>query len=362
MRVLVILVGGLGVLGCTRASNETASLDEPWIGPPPKAAEPCQKPQVASQATAPQLIAADIHLINESEPLRWIGLNAHVYELDSATHVVIDLGDDRRVKGPLWDERYWYRTKCFEDCENGSSAGRPTAVERIDRRSGERMRLGRGDYGLGRVTLVGDYVYWGVFGHQVNGGVARVRKEGGEQEDVRISGSTGGDKITKLTAYADGIVALGWESIAWIPLGSGEARYVAKGFRADNAVLDGSVIYAADQGDPYWDSKASGHIRRISLDGSNTMLAGPFKWPAGIATHGSEVYFTLRESTNIWAVSKTGGFPRVVLNMGPREPCQESKALWATDRGLIWADGGGTWSFDDRRTLHFAPWAALQHD
>ncbi len=340
----------LCLAGCTRVS------DESWMGWVPDVGLGWCEKAMPSGTVEPQLIAANVKLLGNSLPLRWISPNAHVYELDMTTLGISDLGDEDHVKGPLWDDHYWYRTRCFELCDNTDSFGIPLGIERIDRVTGQRVRLGRGSFGLGDLTLAGDYVYWGVFAHETGGGVERVKKSGGTDERVELRTTKDEDQITNLAAYPDGVLVLGWDSIGWIP-GNGKPRTIATGLRSNAAVLDDNMVFAADAGGGARDSSTSGSIRRLSLlDGTDTKLAELDHEPSAIATYGPNVYFTLPQSTEIWSVPKSGGLAWVVLKPRPRTPCNESKELWATDRGLLWTDGG---ALDLQRALYFAPWAAL---
>ena len=347
MRAAAIIGLSLCLHGCPRP------VDESWMGWVPGTGMGWCETAMPRGTMEPQLIAANIELLGNALPLRWISPNAHVYELDAVTLAISDLGDEDHVKGPLWDDHDWYRTRCFELCDNRSSFGIPLGIERIDRVTGERVRLARGSYGIADVALAGDYVYWGLFAHETGGGVERVKKSGGADERIELRTASDEDQVTHLATYPGGLLVLGWDSIGWIP-SAGKPRTIATGLRSNAAVLDDDIVFTADAGGS---SFPNGCIRRISLlDGSNTTLAGTPRAPSAIATYGPNVYFTLASASEIWAVPKSGGLARVVLKPRPRTPCDEPMELWATERGLLWTDGQ---ALDLQRSLYFAPWASL---
>jgi hypothetical protein len=361
--------GVVMIAACSRepsGSHKSKEAPEPPASvvpesPPPLQEDPCPKSAAPVVANAPVVIADKVRVFQSEMPLRWFGSDKHLYELDSDPRRPKDLGHADGFKSAVWDDKYWYRAKCFENCDNRTSMGRPVAVERIDRVTGESNRLGKGDYGLGNIRLFGDYVYWGVYGHQIGGGVTRVSKAGGDQEDIRIAkDAMHEDKIEELRGYPAGILAQGTRTIAWIPANGERPRMILEVSKdMGPAVLDGDSFYVAERGDPYWQSKDSGFIHRVAVaDGKDTKLAGPVRWPSAIATFGSNVYFMLKESGDIWSVPKDGGETRVVLPNGPRlEPCDESLGLWADERGLFWLRGKEFFSQGDR--IYFLPWSAV---
>lgn len=338
--------------------------DEPRALPPAPAARqaPCPETVAAEHADAPVVIADGVVVLQRDMPLRWLAADDHVYELASDPRHSKDLGPASRFKGVVWDDRYWYRARCYEDCDDLTSMGFPTAVERIDRVTGERKRLGRGDYGLGSILLFGDRVYWGVFGHQIEGGVSRVPKLGGPQEHVRIPNQGRfDDKVTALRPYRDGILVEGDRTIGWIPANGDRPRTILEvPYRMGSAVRDGDAFYIAERGDPYWQAKDSGYIHRVSaIDGTDTKLAGPLRWPSAIATFGPNVYFALEESGDVRWVPKAGGATRRVPTDGLRiEPCDPSRGLWADERGLFWQRGPTL--FGDTARIYFLPWSWIE--
>lgn len=370
MRTLTAISVVVVTAGCSREQPTPAKhheVEPPTVAsqPPPTAKEdPCPKSAVASAANAPVVIADQVHVIRSQMPLRWVAADQHLYELAADPRKPQDLGPVDNFKSPVWDDKYWYRSKCYENCDDRTSMGIPHAVERVDRVTGESKRLGKGDYGLGKITLFGDYVYWGVYGHQSGGGVSRVSKEGGEQEDIRIAADADHeDKVKELTAYTDGILVQGRRTLAWIPANGERPRVVLRvGESMGPAILDGDSFYVAEEGERYWQSKDSGYIHRVSVaEGKDTKLAGPVRWPSAIATFGTNVYFMLRESGDIWSVPKQGGEPTQVLKNGPRiQPCDESQALWADERGLFWLRGKDDLFGQIDSRLYFQPWPATQ--
>ena len=128
----------------------------------------------------------------------------------------VDLGPPQALGGPQWDDAFWYHCICFDDCHNADGA--MYGVERIGKRTGDRVRLRAGDYGASVMTLFGDYVYWGNWGHNVDdGGVERVPRRGGPQERIRIWKKRD-DYIQSLIPYPGrGILVIGLSSVAWIP-------------------------------------------------------------------------------------------------------------------------------------------------
>jgi hypothetical protein len=315
--------------------------------------EPCPPGTQKFEIRAPVVVADKIRVFHEDMPLRWIAQDSHLHELAADPLSPIDLGPSDQFKSGVWDDKYWYRRRCYEHCVAQTDMGVPTAVERVDRKTGESLRLGEGDYGLGNILPFGDFVYWGVYGHQINGGVWRVAKSGGKQELVRLPD----DKIAALHAYPDGILVQGTRTLGWVPM-TGAPQLVLE-VRQDigPGVRDGNDFYVAERGDPYWKSADSGFIHRVA-NGKDTKLAGPVRWPSAIATFGPNVYFMLTESGDIWSVPKAGGNARVIL-VGPRiEPCDESLAMWADARGLFWLRGKRFFSTGDR--LYFAPWSVFE--
>ena len=376
MRALEL--SGIVILAaCSREPSSFEKPSEPAKPPKPEAApeatsifpeslrvasqhNPCPKATPPTEVRAPFVIADKILVFHSEMPLRWFSSNEHVYELASDPIHPKDLGHADNFKGAIWDDKYWYRPKCFEDCDNATSMGRPVAIERIDRATGESKRLGKGDYGLGTILPFGDYVYWGVFGHQIGGGVSRVPKAGGDQEAIRIVEDRYEDQVEELHPYTDGILVQGTRTLGWIPANGGRQRMILEVSEAMGpAVLDGDSFYVAEMGDLYWQSKDSGYIHRVAVaDGKDKKLAGPVRWPSAIATFGPNVYFMLKDSGDVWSVPKNGGKARVVVMNGPRlEPCDESLGLWADERGLFWLRGQKFVSTGDR--LYFQSWSRL---
>lgn len=336
---------------------------EPATGEQPSAkGDPCPKSATATAADAPIVIADGIQVVRSQMPLRWGAADGHLYELGADPRAPKDLGAIAGFKGPVWDDKYWYRATCYENCESRTSMGIPHAVERIDRATGESKRLGKGDYGLNSILPFGEHVYWGVYGHQIGGGVSRVSKDGGEQEEIRIAAKPHEeDKVADLIAYPDGILVQGTETLAWIPASGDRPRLILRvDRRMGSAVRDGDAFYVAEQGDPYWQAQDSGYIHRVSADGRDTKLAGPIRWPSAIATFGPNVYFMLRQSSDIWSVPKQGGKPTRVLTDGPRiQDCDESQGLWADERGLFWLRGDATPFSPVASRLYFQSWTGL---
>ena len=208
--------------------------------------------------------------------------------------------------------------------------------------------------------MFGDHVYWGVYGHQIGGGVSRVAKAGGDQEKIRIAADAmPEDKVSALRGYANGILVQGTRTIAWIPANGERPRVILEvSARMGPAVLDGDSFYIAEYGEPHWQAEASGYIHRVALaDGKHTKLTGVVRWPSAIATFGSNVYFMRSESADIWAVPKAGGNVRVVVANGPcTEPCDTSLGLWTDERGLFWLRGK---ELVEGERLYFLPWSAI---
>ncbi|MDX2094263.1 MAG: hypothetical protein SFX73_40905 [Kofleriaceae bacterium] len=331
--------------------------EEPSFKPEVVEADPpCPEGETESHV---RLIARDIELVNDTMPLRWAAADKRMHELRPDPLSPIDLGPLDDFKAGLWDDRYWYTTKCFENCERRDSFGTPRAIQRIDRRTGARQRIGDGGYGFSTMVLFGGHVYWGAFPHGIGGGVYRVPKSGGKEELVRFEVPDYQPRISDLFVDAEGIFVHGEDMLGWIPR-EGSPR-VLVGEDANAAVRDGAEFYVATHGNPVWDSKPSGEIRRIAGDTSTT-LAGPYKWPAAITVHGGNVYFMLRETSDVYRVPKAGGFPTVVVKDGPRtSQCDESIRMWSDARGLFWLRGSGMSLFKKGAptALYFLPWSAI---
>jgi hypothetical protein len=296
-------------------------------------------------------------------PLRWITEDKQLlYELDADPRRPKYLGPAHKLISSVFDDKYWYRTKCYDDCDDDTDLGPYYAIERVDRLTGESKRLSSGARGLHELLVFGDFVYWGVYGHQVDGGVFRVPKAGGEEERIRIAPDRRyEDKVEKLTADPEGILVQGTGTIGWIPMNGERARLILRVAEDTGpAVHDGDSFYVAERGAPRWGTSDSGSIHRIAVaDNNDTKLAGPVRSPSAITTFGPNVYFMLSESGDIWSVPKLGGPLKQVLANGPRiDPCDESLRLWADDRGLFWQRGKRFLSEGDR--IYFLPWSAIE--
>ena len=309
-------------------------------------------------------IAEHANVINTA-PLRWTTADTrHVYELREGAELdVIDLGSADEMKAVTWDDAYWFRRRCYEDCDDDTSMGIPTAVERIDRVTGERKRLSKGYHGLTQLQLVGDFVYWGIYGHQIGGGVYRVHKDGTGEIELTLEGGKEVDKIRQLQATEHGLLAVTKTQVLWFRDGEPLGReLLAVTESVGDAVIDGDYAYIAEYGERYWKSAPSGYIRSVRLDGTDfKTLAGPVQFPQTIAVRGDTVFYMLRKDATIYAVPTTGGEPRVALL--PRfdeQPCNETTAMWSTSQGLVWqrSPSGFLPVADD--TLWFAPWSMLE--
>jgi hypothetical protein len=357
MRTIALACLLVVVATCQRADTKAPDIVEQ--APSPAVADKERPCPPSTSSTAPVVIADEILVLQRWMPLRWIARDEHLHELGADPKRPVDLGGGNKLRGPVWDDRYFYRRHCFKNCDGGTSLGVPAAIERIDRATGASTQLSDHHYGLHRILLFGDHVYWGIYGHQIGGGVWRVPKAGGKEEQVRIARNPEDeDRVEELTPYPDGILVQGTQSIAWIPAHGMPRTIVAVEQDAGPAVRDGEAFYVAEGGDPYWQSKDSGFIHRVDADGKNTRLAGPVRWPSAIATHGAHIYFMLRDSGDVWSVPKAGGAPTVVVQNGPRKrQCDETLGLWADDRGLFWLRGQRF--MGDGDTLYFAAWSTL---
>lgn len=290
-------------------------------------------------------------MFHEDMPLRWAAQDGHFHELGADPLHPTDLGPSSEFKSTVWDDRYWYRVRCYHDCEPRTDLGAPVAIERVDRVTGERVRLTEDDHGIHGIALLDDHVYWGIYGHQIGGGIKRVRTRGGPQETVLTR-----QRIERLHAYDDGILVEAVAMVGWIPkVGEPTQLLAARGI--GGAARDGDDVYVAERGDPYWQSSDSGYIHRIH-DGKDIKLAGPVRWPSAIAAYGPNVYFMLSETGDLWSVPKAGGPVHLVI-AGPRiEPCDNSLGLWADARGLFWLRGHELFGATGQR-LYFLPWSAV---
>lgn len=301
------------------------------------------------------VVAKGIDLLSSSPTIRWHSpIDGRVHEVGADPMRPVDLGSLETLGAPLWDDASWYRVVCFDDCENAS--GPRLGVERVDKRTGARQRLGVGDYGLGSVTLFGDYVYWGINGHDVDGGVRRVLRRGGAQEPLRIWAKRD-DHVRMLKPYAGrGLLVIGEASVAWI------RRNEAKGvvlFTSDtfigDAVVDDEYVFIAERGRRYDDR--SGYVYRVSIaTGVKQRLTGPLDEPSRIAVHEDRIYFMLGASPDVWSVSKTGGAPTKVVSGEPYDVSkgEQTLALWALECGLMWLHGNS--AIATTQTLRFRPW------
>jgi hypothetical protein len=326
---------------------------EPMRPPAPLPERPCPPGAQAFDIRARVVIADSIGVFHEDMPLRWIAQDGHFHELAADPLHPTDLGPSSAFKSTVWDDRYWYRARCYDDCEELTDMGVPLAIERVDRRTDKRVRLTQAEHGIHAIAPLGDSVYWGIYGHQIDGGVWRVLKQGGRQEPLLTS-----QKIERIHTYDDGLLVEAIAMVGWIPR-IGEPSTVLGGIAEVGAAThDGDDFYVAERGDPYWQSKDSGYIHRIHA-GKDTKLAGPVRWPSAVAAYGANVYFMLSETGDIWSVPKAGGTAKVAL-AGPRiEPCDNSLGLWADARGLYWLRGHRLFGAPGQR-LYFMPWSALQ--
>jgi hypothetical protein len=359
------------LVGCERETSTssegdppTPSVEAPSTKEKKKAKDPCPSPK--PEGDAPVLIADEIILVHRAMPLRWYhAVEKRYYELAAEPLRPKDLGGTAEIKGAVWDDKYFYRVRCFEDCGNRTSMGNPLAVERIDRSTGESVRLGKGAYGLNGIVLHGDHVYWGVRGspNMIGGGVTRVAKAGGTQERIRIdNGSDHDDKVSRLQPYPDGILVEGERTLAWIPANGDPPRKILEVERQlGPAVRDGDSYYVAEEGDPYWQSKDSGYIHRITIaDGKDTKLVGPVRWPSAITTYRDTIYYMLKDSPEVWSLPKDGGKPHVAVRRHARaEACDESVGIWADERGLFWLRARKEFMRTGRERLYFLPWTAV---
>jgi hypothetical protein len=101
------------------------------------------------------------------------------------------------------------------------------------------------------------------------------------------------------------------------------------------------------------ESRCAARDGRCALEAClGSSSSGPLKSPAAIATFGSNVYFLLRNGTDIWVVSKAGGkAQRFVTLPDTQSHCDRAMGLWADERGLFWLVG---WPRD--QAIHFMPW------
>lgn len=219
-------------------------------------------------------------------PLRWISSDARMVELRGDLASPIDLGAAETFKSPVWDERYWFAPRCFEDCENRDSFGTPRSVERIDRATGGRLRLTKGIYGFHSMTLFDEDVYWGLYGHGIGGGVFRVAKTGGTEEAITFETGRYEDKIEDLITYPNGILVRGTSMLGWIPRNESPKVLLRQSVAA--AVLDSGDYFVATEGEPGWDAKASGAIKRVTHDGIVTTLAQGAGRPLQVAGGGHD--------------------------------------------------------------------------
>lgn len=307
----------------------------------------------------PVIVATNLLLLQHHMPLRW-ATAGRVYELGADPLRPIDLGDERTFLGRVWDDRYWYRLRCCcAECYDGmiDSFGDPETIEQIDRVTGKVRWLTRGHYGIEAMLPYGAYLYWGIFGHAIQGGVTRVLREGGPEEEVVFPTDDvhrHQDLVSRLVPYPDGILVDAAESIGWIPADGQPPRMVLR--VADGggaAVRDGDDFYVVEYGDGYGGTPASGYIHRVTADGTDYRLAGPILHPSAIAAHGDHVYFMRREIGDIERVPKAGGAVQLVFE--PTDDalnCGNTIGMWADDRGLFWARGARS----DASYLYFWPW------
>ncbi len=301
-------------------------------------------------------IATGLALVERAPSIRWRSArDGHIYDATRDPVRPEDLGVASAFAGTRWDDTYWYRVVCVDDCDDG--AGPKGGVERIDKRTGAAQRLGDGDYGLGNITLFGDYVYWGNYGHSPNdGGVRRVLRRNGPQESIRIWDGRE-EHIQSLTPYPGrGVLAVGTVSVAWIA-GTGDRGTIM--FDSDmlvgDAVVDGDFVYLTERDQRF--DRRPGHIYRVSLATRAVLrLTGPLDQPARIALHGGRVYFTLDDNAGIWSVPTAGGVVTRTIGDGPYdlELGEEPLGLWAHPCGLVWLRGNP--AVPSTQRLLFQPW------
>lgn len=334
---------------------EPGPMRAPAPLPGDRAEPPCPGGARKLEMRQPVLVASGIHVFHENMPLRWVAPDGHLHELaDDPLHPV-DLGRADAFKSAVWDDRYWYRLRCYESCIPDTDMGVPRAIERVDRATGETARLGRGDYGMHVIQPLGAYIYAGIYGHQPGGGVVRVPIAGGTQDTVLL----GEEHIESFVTGPDGMLVLGTRSVGWIG-NTGAPQVLVSGLDGVRAaVRDADGVFVAERGEGHRKSPASGFIHRI-VDGKDTRLAGPVRWPSAVATFGPNVYFMLEETGDIWAVPKSGGTPKIVVHKEREGDCDASLGLWATDRGLYWLRGASIELVPVAQRLYFLPWADVR--
>lgn len=328
---------------------------------------------VADPPSTGVVLATDIAPLGDPSLIQWGAFDSgRVSRITDEPLRPLEVAQRDQMPGPYWDDKYWYRTRHYEDRGNASFGG-TWEIERVDRNTGATMRLGRGgrgDEGLSAVTLTDDYVYWGIFGHSAERGVRRVPKKGGPQQDIEI-GKTESPAVRDLNVYrGHGILVRGSRTVAWIPEGEARGSEIFRSsLDVSAATFDGTDFYVAESGHKY--APDHGALYRISND-ATIQLVGSLAQPGAIAVHGDIVYFMLDESPDIWSVSTAGGTPRKVVVGAPYDPehGEQSLRLWAHECGLIWLHGNSAADYAWRQgwpssvgsgnTLRYLPWSALE--
>jgi hypothetical protein len=307
------------------------------------------------------IVARGINMLGEPHKLSWGSPDGHVYEVTSDPLSPIDLGHRSAFLGEVWDERFWYRLTCYEDCDNPSSSGSPLAVQRIERTTGKREQLGKSEYGLARIVVLDSFLYLGISGHDAeDGGVRRVHKYSGQYERIPITPHVD-PHVKSLTPYKGlGVLVGGEYAVSWIPDGEEKGREI---YRSDVSiaaqVLDGKYVYVAVRGRKQ--DGTQGFIERVSIiTGATARLSGPLNEPSAIAVHDQTVYFMLHKSPGVWSVPTTGGEPKLVIPGAAYdvERGEVSLRVWAHPCGLVWLHGN---SFPPStvKTLRYMPWTAI---
>jgi hypothetical protein len=205
-------------------------------------------------------------------------------------------------------------------------------------------------------AMLDRYVYWGINGHDIDGGVRRVRKRGGLQERIRGAGVRE-DRVKRIVPYPKlGILVVGESTVGWIRGNEDKATTLFKSetFIGD-AVADDRYAFVAEKGRKH--DQRPGYIYRVAIEtGAILRLTGPLEQPSKIATHGDREYFMLDTAEGVWSVPKAGGEVTKAVSGDPydREQGEASLGLWAHECGLLWLQGNSV--VDSTKTLRFVPW------